>query len=236
MSNNSIYVIGDVHGCIKTLKSLIAKLPQDAKIVFVGDLIDRGASSMEVVDFVMKNNYDCVLGNHEDALLEFEDDIFNNKSSLINNYWVKNYGGHETLKSYGIFGLKKNSIHILKKHITWIKQLPLILEYPYIKNKNNKYLVVSHSAISDKWELKDSSSKIDKEIFKDQVLFSRDKFIYDNENIYNIFGHTPVEDIDISSKHANIDTGCIYNYSHLLGKLSAIEFPSMKVISQINVD
>ena len=36
------YIIGDVHGCYDTLMALIAKLPEDAEIVFVGDLIDRG--------------------------------------------------------------------------------------------------------------------------------------------------------------------------------------------------
>ena len=37
------YIIGDVHGHYQTLLSLVAKLPQDAKLIFVGDLIDRGS-------------------------------------------------------------------------------------------------------------------------------------------------------------------------------------------------
>ena len=37
-----LLIIGDVHGCFDTLIALIAKLPTDAKIIFVGDLIDRG--------------------------------------------------------------------------------------------------------------------------------------------------------------------------------------------------
>lgn len=44
----NIYIISDVHGCYKTLLALIDKLPnkKDSKIVFVGDLVDRGANSI----------------------------------------------------------------------------------------------------------------------------------------------------------------------------------------------
>ena len=59
-------IIGDVHGCYKTLIALIEKLPKDRNITFVGDLIDRGPGSKDVVEFVRKNNYRCVRGNHED--------------------------------------------------------------------------------------------------------------------------------------------------------------------------
>lgn len=64
-----LYIIGDVHGCYKTLLSLIKKLPKNAKLCFVGDLCDRGKNSKEVIAFVKSNNYDCVLGNHELFLL-----------------------------------------------------------------------------------------------------------------------------------------------------------------------
>ena len=59
------YVIGDVHGHYKTLLALTEKLPQNAKLIFVGDLIDRGPQSMEVVKFVRESGYLCVMGNHE---------------------------------------------------------------------------------------------------------------------------------------------------------------------------
>ena len=39
------YIIGDVHGEYQTLLALVEKLPKDAKLIFVGDLIDRGLQS-----------------------------------------------------------------------------------------------------------------------------------------------------------------------------------------------
>ena len=64
--NDQIYLIGDVHGCYKTLCALIDRLPRgsDSKICFVGDLIDRGEGSFEVVQLAMRCGYAAVMGNH----------------------------------------------------------------------------------------------------------------------------------------------------------------------------
>ena len=50
----NIYIISDVHGCYKTLLALIEQFPnkQNSKIVFVGDLVDRGNDSYNVVKFI----------------------------------------------------------------------------------------------------------------------------------------------------------------------------------------
>ena len=63
----NIYIIGDVHGCYRSLLALIEQLPHkfDSKICFVGDLIDRGPASADVVEFVRTRGYDAVMGNHE---------------------------------------------------------------------------------------------------------------------------------------------------------------------------
>ena len=91
MKNKNIYIIGDVHGCYKTLLALIKQLPKNAHICFVGDLINKGKNSSDVLDFVIENNYDCVLGNHElfmikDLPLILEDEEYIKKSPWVLNY------------------------------------------------------------------------------------------------------------------------------------------------------
>jgi serine/threonine protein phosphatase 1 len=71
------YVIGDVHGHYDTLIALVAKLPRDAQLIFVGDLIDRGEQSAEVVRFVRENNHLCVMGNHEDLMAGYGQFVLN---------------------------------------------------------------------------------------------------------------------------------------------------------------
>ena len=53
ISQKGIWVIGDVHGEYEKLRSLLTKIPKDENVCFVGDLIDRGERSAEVVDLVI---------------------------------------------------------------------------------------------------------------------------------------------------------------------------------------
>lgn len=71
--NCKIYVIGDVHGCLDELKELVVKCnfePNIDKLIFVGDLVNKGPYSSEVVKYVRSIGAYCVMGNHDEALLE----------------------------------------------------------------------------------------------------------------------------------------------------------------------
>ena len=65
------YVMTDIHGRLAPLKALLAQIPDGAKIVFLGDYIDRGSESREVVELVRSlqaNGAVCLRGNHEDMI------------------------------------------------------------------------------------------------------------------------------------------------------------------------
>ena len=125
-------VIGDIHGSIETLYALLEKLPHD-DVCFVGDLIDRGPCSSEVVDFIIQCKYDCVMGNHEDMMIKYK------TGDRYSDYiWMSN-GGDTTLKSY------KGNIDLFLEHKLWMSTLPLLLKYDNIKNDKGEKLVVSHS-------------------------------------------------------------------------------------------
>jgi len=59
------YIIGDIHGEFQKLLALIEKLPKDSKLIFVGDLIDRGLQSREIIAYIREHNHQVVRGNHE---------------------------------------------------------------------------------------------------------------------------------------------------------------------------
>jgi len=230
----NIYIIGDVHGCLKTLKALISKIPEDAKIVFVGDLIDRGSKSAEVVKYIRTNGWDCVLGNHEYSMIENGKILLEDPSLIDTNVWTSNkykIGGLDTLKSYQS---QDNPIERFKDDIKWMKSLPLYLEYLNYKTNDNRTLVVSHSCIDSVWNLKDSDDEFDKEDFRTKVLYSRNQEPFDNKEIFNVFGHTPTKETIVKEHFANIDTGAYYKEKY--GILTALEFPSMILITQKNVD
>ncbi|MDY3112801.1 MAG: metallophosphoesterase, partial [Helicobacter sp.] len=134
-----LYIIGDVHGCYKTLCALIEKLPQkwDSQIIFVGDLIDRGKESCEVIDLVIKNNYACILGNHEELMLEYYHALPSNPMRSA-SVWICN-GGHETMQSYQNNG-GYQKIH---EHLDYLSTLPRFLEIDY-PDENGLRLFVTH--------------------------------------------------------------------------------------------
>lgn len=67
-------VIGDVHGCFDEMCLLLEDLKFDNlndRVIFCGDLVDRGPSSLDVVEFVKNNKLECVMGNHEEKHIRF---------------------------------------------------------------------------------------------------------------------------------------------------------------------
>jgi hypothetical protein len=83
MPNRTI-IIGDVHGCLLELDHLLQQLnpTSDDHLVFIGDLIDRGPHSVEVVQRVYELSHmhrlDLILGNHEEKFLRYADHIQSN--------------------------------------------------------------------------------------------------------------------------------------------------------------
>lgn len=111
-------IIGDIHGHYDSLLSLleVLNLQQEDQVYFLGDLIDRGPDSAKVVDLVMKNNYHCLLGNHEQLMLDAigRGEI---RGEILQS-WLYS-GGQTTMTSY--------NYKIPQEHIEWMKTLP-----PYI--------------------------------------------------------------------------------------------------------
>lgn len=92
-------VVGDLHGCFSIFQRLLDKIPEDHRIVLVGDYIDRGEESAELLRFIAeRHDFTCLKGNHEDMLLRFLDDPAERGAR-----WLR-YGGLQTLASFGIQG------------------------------------------------------------------------------------------------------------------------------------
>ncbi len=219
MSINNTFVIGDVHGCFYTLQKLVSQLPKNANLMFVGDLVDKGNFSKEVVEFVMKGHFQCILGNHEVLMIEYiEEALIHQKE----NEWstIKYFGGYATVESY------KDDFSTLKRHLQWMKTLPQYIEI-------NKYFI-THGFALPYYQRRDATSSY-------RALMSNrpcdiDEWGHDWEDrheeydVTNIYGHEIVESVDTSRNHICIDTGCVKGNS-----LTALSLSSLEVF-QVTVD
>ncbi len=199
------YVVGDIHGMYRPLAELIKKLPlsENDEMVFLGDYIDRGPASKEVVDFLisLSKSYKTVFikGNHEDMMLRCL-----NKGDCLT--WQFN-GATATVRSFG-------SMESIRKYGNFFESLKLYHE-------KGRFLMV-HGGIRPgiPFEKQDEFD----------ILWIRDEFIYSVNPLPGkvvVFGHTPLEKPLITSDKIGIDTGCVYG-----GKLTAIRIEDL-VIFQV---
>jgi serine/threonine protein phosphatase 1 len=135
MSETVYYAIGDVHGEHEKLEQLLASIREDArslgaeyKIVFLGDLIDRGADSRSVVESARQLSTSgeawAIKGNHEELMLH----AYDQRESIGIYFWAEN-GGDETIAAYmlanGVCDDWRDAID--KDHIKWLRTLPVML-------------------------------------------------------------------------------------------------------------
>lgn len=213
-----LFAIGDIHGCFDSLKELIEtkiKLTKNDKLVLLGDYIDRGNMSKEVVDYIIdliQKGFDIItlLGNHEMLLLDALEDE-KNKSK-----WIQN-GGSETLKSFKIESIKGLSTEYLE-FIKNLKSYYSFQEFLFVHGGFNDELVNPfQDTYSMIWKSRTAYSN---PIFTDKII---------------VHGHRPISiefcrrQLSENKQVINIDTGCVYKEKVGLGILTAIELYSGKL-------
>lgn len=208
-----IYAVGDCHGCFYTLLDLMNKLPLESgdKLIFVGDYIDRGPHSKQVVEYV-KSLTDAgqaiaLMGNHEKMCI----DTYTG-SGYWGQTWMQN-GGDTTIDSYDtrsederkhpkIFDEEArnewlaNLPRVSKEHVEWMQSLPLY-------HIDGDYMFV-HAGIDPEVEIEYQT--------EDDMLWIRGKFINYEMALPKriVFGHTPFETAQVLSNKIGIDTACVY--------------------------
>lgn len=218
-----VAIIGDIHGCYYTLAELYAKILKgypNIPIYCVGDMVDRGNFSFEVINFIIEKKIAITPGNHDYMFYHF----FKDPSSIFAKSWFFN-GNETTLESY------ENRQTAMFDHIEFIKESPLYYDLPDC--------FISHAGISNIYEkylpqnFKNDLSILDSYIRNDLrtdrgILWTRDHLL--NLGKLQIVGHTKQQEITLveDSNAVYIDTGaCVGN------KLSAIVVHQSGIIETI---
>ena len=197
-------IIGDIHGCLELLKRLMDRVkwqPDQDRLIFLGDYIDRGSDSKGVIDFLLElmresENIQCIIGNHESMFLDFLSGI-DISTFLIN-------GGENTLRSY----YRKGETIIPPEHIQFLKELKILVEL------QDFYIV--HAGLKPGLQIKDQCI--------DDMIWIREPFIYSKYDFGKkiLFGHTVFFDPLIMDNKIGLDTGAVYG-----NRLTCLELPDM---------
>ena len=205
------YAVGDIHGRLDLLDQLLEAIHQDLSrrparkvvLVFVGDLIDRGPASREVVERLRTYRHGGVrpvflLGNHEEVLLR----ILGGDAELITKWrW---FGGTECLESYGLGSselaglMSAEALEAVRKaippeHVEFLESFVDTFRF-------GDYLFV-HAGIRPGIEL-DQQRQSD-------LRWIREPFLLDDSDhgFVVVHGHTITADIDERPNRIGIDTG-----------------------------
>jgi serine/threonine protein phosphatase 1 len=218
-----LFAISDIHGCFDAFYDLVTRkicLSKSDKLVLLGDYVDRGTQSKEVIDFIMDLidkgfNIVPLTGNHETMLV----DSWKNYDLLP--LWLLN-DGMTTLHSFGIQEIGEME----KKYLDFFQSLKYYDETGCFLFVHAGFNDLAPDPFTDKhgmiWECHAA--------YKNQMLA--------NKTI--IHGHRPKNVGFItrllieSSKVIPIDSGCVYYKENGFGNLSALDVGNMKLISVEN--
>jgi serine/threonine protein phosphatase 1 len=225
-----VYAVGDVHGRADLLAKLVAELHRDVAeggfegrpiLVFLGDYIDRGFQSREVINILMSpalSQFETYFlkGNHEAAMLQFLTD------PTIGPRWGE-FGGVETLVSYGV---KPPRVRTSMEEWTRVsEELNALLPAEHRQFLINLDLSVRigdyvfvHAGLRPGVPLEQQTEH--------DILWIRDEFL-DDRRLFGpvvVHGHTPAAAPYRDGRRIGIDTG-----AYLSGKLTAARFEHDRV-------
>jgi protein phosphatase len=225
-------IVGDVHGCFDELLELMSKLgyevgedgdaytvtsPEGRRLVFVGDLVDRGPGTVQVLRLVASMVHSgqafCVPGNHDIKLVR----------ALRGKDVKRTYGLAETMEQ-----LETETTEFRSEVAKFLDGLVS----HYVFDKGN--LVVAHAGLKESMQGRGSG------LVREFALYGETTGETDEFGLpvrYNwaadyrgkalvVYGHTPVPEPLLLNNTVNIDTGCVFG-----GKLTAFRYPEREIVS-----
>ncbi len=216
-----LYAIGDVHGCHQPLVDLLARIeadhsarpPKPCFVVFLGDLIDRGPASREVLALLRTRpprfaEVHVIRGNHEEMMVR----CLTGEPDLIPD-WLR-HGGQACAVSYGIDPAVLHDTDIYRLEHTLLSHIPKA-DIDYLARAVDQvrfgdYLLV-HAGIRPGVPLERQTGR--------DLRWIRQDFLSSDlvHEAFVIHGHTITEQVDIQSNRIGLDTG-----AYRSGRLSAL--------------
>ena len=217
-----VLVLTDIHGCYYTMIRLLNRAPKGVRLVLNGDLVDRGPSSREVIEFAINNAIPTVMGNHEDLCLAFYKRAAHCISYYDRDVWLYN-GGESTLGNWATEGDIRGG-RVPDEVLNWMEKLPAYLTPSDQLDSAGRKLLVSHTGygLDADWGSSYGWFKALWGRYKHGdgpfVAVEGDENKEGDDGFFRVFGHTYNREAEMTDRYCNIDTGAAYKkYNHLTG-------------------
>ncbi len=206
MAKKRTLIVGDVHGCFNELMELLEMVnysKKEDRLIFLGDLINKGPASIEVLEWVKKEGSEVILGNHELGFLDYLEDSEEKKKKF--ELLISQMKGKEN------------------EWAEWFKTFPLYIE--------EEDFIAVHGGIVPGKKLEDSPAELLTRIrtwnLGKEGLGKKDhpgwyEFYHDKKLV--IYGHWADEGLNVKETTIGIDTGCAWG-----GELSLIHLETKEV-------
>ncbi|MCT4558786.1 MAG: serine/threonine protein phosphatase [Pelagimonas sp.] len=205
LPDEDFFVIGDIHGSVEVVRILLERIQlitAKPKIIFVGDYVDRGEHSAQVLRGLMRltthapDRLICLIGNHEEMLLSFLRD-----PKATGDRWLR-HGGLQTLASYGISTGQSRDLEEVRDELIENMGQPLIAwlkQRPYQWCSGNVHVV--HAGADPDVPMRDQS--------KDVMTWGHPKFRRKprTDGQWVVHGHTIVDIPQVAQGRISVDTG-----------------------------
>jgi serine/threonine protein phosphatase 1 len=213
-----LYVIGDIHGQSNAMMRLLDRIDasigqrehDEARLIFVGDYIDRGEFSQEVLAALVEltaafpETVTALMGNHEKMMLDFLD-----RPEERGSRWLRN-GGLQTLASFGIGGVTAGSRDeamlrardefadaVPDDWVAWMRALPLQTR------SGNVHIV--HAAADPDLPMDEQPERT---LLWGSAAFLRQPRL---DGIWVVHGHTVVDRPEARAGRIAVDTGAVFS-------------------------
>ncbi|MCH2165252.1 MAG: serine/threonine protein phosphatase [Marinovum sp.] len=216
-----LYAIGDVHGHFEKLADAFELIERDggpdARVILLGDLVDRGPDSFGVVELLRLGvaegrNWTVIRGNHDQMFLDFVTrGVTTHERIKSGKSWMHpDLGGKTTLASYGVNPdlalrqiLRQTRELVPQAHLDFIAELPLMCQ-------DDDYVFV-HAGIAP-------GVPLDEQDF-DDLIWIREPFLShaDPHERIVVHGHTALKTPQRYSNRINLDGGAGYGRDLSIG-------------------
>ncbi|KAI7900231.1 Metallo-dependent phosphatase-like protein [Cokeromyces recurvatus] len=237
------FVIGDVHGCVNELNTLVAKLnynPTTDQLILAGDLTSKGPDSIGVIRRAKELGALCVRGNHDDIVIRFKTyemekgrnamyplDATMPEGNVPDPLKFKNY--HTAI-----------ALNMTDDDYNYLSSCPVMLHLPFLNNSvvvhagldprisglENQvpYLVMTMRDIASD-DIPTSNSRVGTQWAIEYNEFEKNRTI---DSLQVFYGHDAGRGLNIKDMTFGVDTGCVYG-----GRLTAINIQTKELVDVV---